>query len=274
MRKPNKQPTNDKDKWCKYSARMLLPLNRIDHEAELQPIEKDHTDWINSDTDSNTSNETLPLSEQVIECNQNNELCSKICSYLANSERLKKPEVYLKGLRVENGLLMKENWLWVADKDQLQYKVIKKIYDQPVVGHPSTERTLEMAWRHYYWLGMKEMIQQFICNCHVYKQAKAAQDTYHSLLQPLPMLEQVWTDITMDFVIRLPKCKAYRQIYDTIFMVIDRLSKERHYILCSEEDKCTSAKTTADLFFWDVWSKHGLPISMTSDRGPQFVSKM
>ena len=57
-------------------------------------------------------------------------------------------------------------------------------------------------------------------------------------------------------------------------MVINQLSKERHYIPCSEEDKCTSAKATADLFLWEVWSKHGLPISMTSDRGPQFVSKM
>ena len=41
-RKPNKQPTNDEDKRRKHSVRVLLPLNRIDHEAELQPIDKDH----------------------------------------------------------------------------------------------------------------------------------------------------------------------------------------------------------------------------------------
>ena len=121
---------------------------------------------------------------------------------------------------------------------------------------------------------MKEMIQRFIRNCHVYKRAKAARDTYYGLLQPLPMPEQVWMDITMDFVIGLPKCKAYGQIYDAILIVIDRLSKERYYIPCSEEDERTSTEATADLFLWDVWSKHGLPISMTSDREPQFVSKM
>ena len=96
------------------------------------------------------------------------------------------------------------------------------------------------------------MIQQFIHNCYVCKQAKAARDTYHGLLQPLPVLEQAWMDITMNFVVGLSKCEAYGQIYDAILMIIDQLSKKRHYISCSEEDECTSAKTTADLFLQDV----------------------
>ena len=88
------------------------------------------------------------------------------------------------------------------------------------------------------------------------------------------MPEQAWTDITIDFVIGLPKYEVYGQIYDAILMVINQLSKERHYIPCSEKDKRTFAEATADLFLRDVWSKHGLPISIMLDRGPQFVSKM
>ena len=90
---------------------MLLLPNRIDHGAELQSIEEDHADQTNSDINSNASDETLPLPERVIESNRNNELCSKIRMYLANPKGLEKPEVYLKGLRVENGLLMKGNRL-------------------------------------------------------------------------------------------------------------------------------------------------------------------
>ena len=97
---------------------------------------------------------------------------------------------------------------------------------------------------------------------------------YYSLLQPLPIPEQTWTDITIDFVVRLPKCKAYRQIYDIILMVINRLSKERYYIPYSKEDDRTSIEVTADLFLQDVWSKHGLLTSMTSDRRSQFISKI
>ena len=78
----------------------------------------------------------------------------------------------------------------------------------------------------------------------------------------------------MDFIVELPKCKTYGQIYDAILIVINRLSKERYYIPCLEEDKCTSVKATVDLFLQDVWSKHGLPTSMMSDHGSQFVSKM
>ena len=82
-------------------------------------------------------------------------------------------------------------------------------------------KTQKMAQCHYYWPGMKEMIQRFIRNCHVYKQAKVAQNTYHGLLQPLLVPEQAWTNITIDFVVRLPKCKAYKQIYDTIVRNLD-----------------------------------------------------
>ena len=149
-RKPNEQPTDNEDKRRKHSVRVLLPPDRIDYEAELQPIKEDHADRTDSDTNSNASDKTSPLLEQVIESNQNNELCSKIRLYLANPRGLKKPEVYLKGLRVENGLLMKGNWLYITDKDQLQLKVIKEIHNQLAVGHLGTEWTLEMARRHYY----------------------------------------------------------------------------------------------------------------------------
>ena len=40
-KKPNKQPTNDEDEQCKHSVYVLLPSNRIDHKAELQPIDED-----------------------------------------------------------------------------------------------------------------------------------------------------------------------------------------------------------------------------------------
>ena len=84
------------------------------------------------------------------------------------------------------------------------------------------------------------------------KQAKAAQDTYQGLLQPLPVSEWVWIDIIIDFVMGLPKYKAYRQIYDVILIIIDWLFKERHYILCSEKDEHTLAEVTTNLFLQNI----------------------
>ena len=253
-RKPNKWPTDDEDKRRKHSVRVLLPPNRIDHEAKLQSIDKDHGKVLgkvraNSEAVSDANEETSTLPEQVTESNQNNKLCNKIHSYFANQKGLKKREAYLKGLRVENGLLMKQNRLWVAKEGHLQLKVIKKIHDQPAVSYPGMERTLGMARRHYYWPGIKEMIQRFIRNCHMCKWAKAAWDTYHGLLQSLPVSEQAWTDITIDFVMELPKCKAYGQIYAAILMVINWLSQERHYIPCSKKMNVHPLKQQWTCFF-------------------------
>lgn len=78
----------------------------------------------------------------------------------------------------------------------------------------------------------------------------------------------------MDFVTGLPKYHAYDQIFDAILMVIDYLSKKRHYIPCTEENKEMLTEATAKLFMQYIWSKEGFLISLTSDRGPQFVAKM
>ena len=113
-RKPNKWPTDDEDEQHKHSICMLLPPSHI-ASAEMQLIEenkegeKNHVDRTNSDTNSNASDKTSPLPEPVMESNQKNELCNKICLYLANPKGLEKPEVYLKSLKVENRLLMKGN---------------------------------------------------------------------------------------------------------------------------------------------------------------------
>ena len=106
------------------------------------------------------------------------------------------------------------------------------------------------------------------------RKIKAARDTYNRLLQPLPVPERPWVDMTMDFVTGLLKCHAYGQIYDAILMVIDCLLKKRHYIPCLKKNEGTSAEATAELFMQHVWSREDLLISITSDKRPQFVIKM
>ena len=45
------------------------------------------------------------------------------------------------------------------DKGHLQLEVIKEVHNQLIVGHPGMEKILKMVRHHYYWPGMKEMIQ-------------------------------------------------------------------------------------------------------------------
>ena len=109
IQKLNKRPTEDEDKQRQHCMHMLLPPNRIDPDTKLQPIEEnkeDHANRTDSDINSNASDKTSLLPKQVMKSNQVNELCSKICLYLANPKGLDKLDAYLKDLRVENGLLM------------------------------------------------------------------------------------------------------------------------------------------------------------------------
>ena len=57
-------------------------------------------------------------------------------------------------------------------------------------------------------------------------------------------------------------------------LVIDRLRKMRHYIPCTakEADKGTSAPAMPQLFLHYLFRLHGLPETIVSDRGPQFIS--
>ena len=59
--------------------------------------------------------------------------------------------------------------------------------------------------------------------------------------------------------------------FDAILMVVDQFSKEVELIPCT---KTCSALDMAKLFMHNVWKHHGLPCSITSDRGPQFAAQV
>jgi hypothetical protein len=70
----------------------------------------------------------------------------------------------------------------------------------------------------------------------------------------------------LDFITDLPESDKF----DSILVVVDRLSKMAHFIPCSKD---ISADQTASLFLKHVIQLHGLPDDIISDHGPQFVSK-
>ena len=69
----------------------------------------------------------------------------------------------------------------------------------------------------------------------------------------------------MDFIIGLPLSKHD----DAIWLVVDRLTKQRDLILCSTT---INPRVLADLFLQHVFQLHELPQTITSVRGSQFAS--
>jgi len=76
---------------------------------------------------------------------------------------------------------------------------------------------------------------------------------------------ETWDDISTYFVVRLPECEGF----DAIWVVVDWLSKMRHFIPCHTT---IDALGLVELFLWEVVCRHGLPLTIVSDRGQQFAS--
>jgi hypothetical protein len=77
------------------------------------------------------------------------------------------------------------------------------------------------------------------------------------LLHPLPIPEQKWESISMNFIIGLPKVQGK----DCIYVVVDRLSKFSHFYAIPTH---YSVVKVAELFFGEVFRLHGLPQNIVS----------
>eukprot|EP01066_Platyproteum_vivax_P012809 Platyproteum_vivax@DN5822_c0_g1_i1.p1 len=110
---------------------------------------------------------------------------------------------------------------------------------------------------------MRKMIFDFVDTCETCQRNKVARQRPIGLLQPLPVPLHPWKAVTMDFIVKLPTSKGF----DSICVVVDRLTKQAHFIPCCET---ISADQTAELFLQNIFRLHGLPDEIITDRGPQF----
>jgi hypothetical protein len=80
-------------------------------------------------------------------------------------------------------------------------------------------------------------------------------------LQPLPIPAWKWKDISMDFIVGLPKTSRG---FDSIWVIVDRLTKSAHFLPVKIE---YSAMTYDKLYIARILSLHGVPKTIVSDRG-------
>ena len=158
----------------------------------------------------------------------------------------------------DNGKLRYQNRLFVPDHEPLRLHVIQQHHDTPAAGHPGRSKTLELIQRTYYWPGLRKDTERFVRNCHPCQRSRTARHAPFGILRPLAIPDRPWSSISMDFVTGLP----WSEGSDAIWVVVDRLTKGRHFVPCRST---IDAKDLADLFLLHVFQLHGLPSDIVSD---------
>ncbi|KAK9676740.1 hypothetical protein RND81_11G097100 [Saponaria officinalis] len=166
----------------------------------------------------------------------------------------------------ENGKLTRKGRLVVGPDPELRKEILTFMHASSFGEHSGVHATYKRVTPLFYWKKMKKDIRNLVRNCHTCQKNKPLLRPPAGLLQPLPVPDAIWTDISLDFVEGLPKFQGK----DTILVVVDRLSKYAHFLLLTHPFDAT---TVARLYFEQVFKLHGSPKTIVSDRDKIFLSK-
>jgi len=206
------------------------------------------------------------LTNCILSSLNSDELFNQIKSYLNGTDSSSPPPPIKnidKAKIDEEGFLLIDNLIYVPKS--LRTRVLELHHDSISAGHFGIKKTSELILRNFWWPKLLSDVTKFIKSCEVCCKNKIPRHKPYGLLSPLSTPKRPWSDISMDFVVELPKSKDYT----CIMVVVDRLTKMAHFI----PFRCLpTASIAADAFLSAIFRLHGLPESIISDRGSQFTS--
>lgn len=165
---------------------------------------------------------------------------------------------------MQDGFLFRANKLCIP-ASSVRLLLLQEAHGGGLMGHFGVYKTHEVLAAHFFWPRMRRDVERLVARCTTCQKAKSRLNN-HGLYMPLPVPTLPWLDISMDFVLGLPRTKKGR---DSIFVVVDRFSKMAHFIPCHKTD---DASNIAELFFREIIRLHGVPKTIVSDRDAKFLS--
>ncbi|GJU48540.1 putative reverse transcriptase domain-containing protein [Tanacetum coccineum] len=93
--------------------------------------------------------------------------------------------------------------------------------------HPGSDKMYQDMKKLYWWPNIKADIATYVSKCLTCAKVKFEHQRPSGLLVQLEIPQWKWDNITMDFITKLPKLS---QGYDTIWVIVDRLTKSAIFI--------------------------------------------
>ncbi|KAJ9536718.1 hypothetical protein OSB04_un000103 [Centaurea solstitialis] len=157
--------------------------------------------------------------------------------------------------------------IWVPKVDQLRKLIMDEAHQSRYSIHPGSDKMYKGLKEHFWWPGMKKDIATYVSKCLTCARIKAEHQKPSGLLQQPEIPEWKWERISMDFVTKLPRTKKG---HDSIWVIVDRLTKSAHFLPIKES---FSIDRLAQLYIDEIVMRHGVPISIISDRDSRFTSR-
>jgi translation initiation factor IF-1 len=165
---------------------------------------------------------------------------------------------------LRDGLLYRANKLCVP-ASSVRLLFLQEAHGGGLMGHFGVKKIEDVLAAHFFGPKMRCDVERYVSWCTTCNKVKSRLNP-HGLYISLPIPSVPWEDISMDFVLWMPRTKRGR---DSNFVVVDHLSKMAHFIPCHKSD---DASHVADLFFAEIVRLHGVPTTTVSDRDAKFLS--
>ncbi|GJV82490.1 putative reverse transcriptase domain-containing protein [Tanacetum coccineum] len=164
-----------------------------------------------------------------------------------------------------DGILCFNNRSWLPCYGDLRTLIMQSHKSKSYV-HPGSDKMYQDMKQLYWWPNMKADIATYVSKCLTCLRVKAEHQKPSGLLVQPEIPQWKWDNITMDFVTKLPKTQSGN---DTIWVIVDRLTKSAHFLPMRETDPMDKL---ARLYLKEVVTRHGIPVSIICDRDPRFAS--
>nr|GEY81398.1 hypothetical protein [Tanacetum cinerariifolium] len=155
---------------------------------------------------------------------------------------------------------------WLPCYGNLQTVIMHESHKSKYYIHPGSNKMYQDMKKLYWWPNMKADITTYVNKCLTCAKVKAEHQKPSGLLVQPKIPEWKWDNITMDFITKLPKTS---QCYDTIWVIVDRLTKSAIFTPIRETGPMDKL---ARIYLKEVVTRHGIPVSIISDHDPRFAS--
>ncbi|GKB47560.1 reverse transcriptase domain-containing protein, partial [Tanacetum coccineum] len=188
-----------------------------------------------------------------------------VAGALSRKERVKPKRVRAMNMILQSSI--KDRILTAQKEGDVRTLIIDEAHKSKYFVHPGADKMYYDLRDRYWWPGMKKDIAEYVSRCLTCLKVKAEHQRPSGLLQQPEIPIWKWEGIAMDFVTKLPRTSSG---HDTIWVIVDRLTKSAHFLPMREDYKM---ERLARLYLNEIVARHGVPISIISDRDSRFTSR-